>query len=127
MKYTQEQLEGMSDFDLNCLVAEYDKDEKLPKDWRESHFFSRSGDCLLSISLKTLVKNYCNYCNNWADMGPLILCNNIVLTPCMGENSGDVTAFFIDKNPITLEFDDNSKALRAAAIVYILAKQEGLA
>lgn len=61
-----------------------------------------------------------NYCNSWADMGPIILDNNIVITPCMGANIGDATGYSEHQNPVISEFNDNSKALRAAAIVFLM-------
>lgn len=38
----------------------------------------------------------------------------------MGINIGDATGYFEHKNPITHDFDDDSKALRAAAIVFLM-------
>lgn len=61
-----------------------------------------------------------DYCNSWSDMGPLALNNNIVITPCMGSNNGDATGYFEHKNPITIDFCVNYKALRAAAIVFLM-------
>lgn len=61
-----------------------------------------------------------DYCNNPADMWPIILENNIVLTPCMGANIGDATGYSEHQNPVISEFNDNSKALRAAAIVFLM-------
>ena len=126
MKYTQEQLEGMINFELNCLVAEYDKGEKLPKEWRESHFFRRLGDCLLSsdgdFSVKTLVKDYCN---SWADMGPLI--QELSIDIEWPESLGQASKYMQGTEDIFVGFKRKEEALRAAAIVYILVKQEGLA
>ena len=61
-----------------------------------------------------------DYCNNPADMWPIILENNIVVTPCMGANIGDATGYSEHENPVISEFNDNSKALRAAAIVFLI-------
>lgn len=61
-----------------------------------------------------------NGCNNPLDMWPIILENNIVITPCMGLNIGDATCYSEHKNPVISEFNDNSKALRAAAIVFLM-------
>lgn len=58
--------------------------------------------------------------NNPADMWSIILENNIVITPCMGANIGDATGYSEHQNPIISEFNDNSKALRAAAIVFLM-------
>ena len=58
--------------------------------------------------------------NNPADMWPIILENNIVITPCMGLNIGDATCYSEHQNPVISEFNDNSKALRAAAIVFLM-------
>lgn len=58
--------------------------------------------------------------SNPADMWPIILENNIVITPCMGFSIGDATGYSEHENPIISEFNDNSKALRAAAIVFLM-------
>lgn len=61
-----------------------------------------------------------DYCNNPAYMWPIILENNIVATPCMGASIGDATGYSEHQNPVISEFNDNSKALRAAAIVFLM-------
>ena len=68
------------------------------------------------------VQQIIDYCNSWADAGPVILDNHIVLTPCMGKNEGDATGYFEHENPITIEFSSNDQALRAAMIVFLMMK-----
>ena len=58
--------------------------------------------------------------NKPADMWPIILENNIVVTPCVGANIGNATGYSEHQNPVISEFSDNSKALRAAAIVFLM-------
>jgi len=40
----------------------------------------------------------------------------------MGNERGDATGYFEHKNPITIEFKSNDKALRSAMIVYLIMK-----
>lgn len=63
-----------------------------------------------------------DYCNNPSDALPVTLENCIAITPCMGCAHGDATGYFEHKNPITVEFKSNDKALRAAMIVYLMMK-----
>lgn len=63
-----------------------------------------------------------DYCNNPADMWPIILQNNIVITPCMGSNIGDATGYSEHVNPVLSEFSTNDRALRSAAIVFLMMK-----
>lgn len=98
--YTQEDLKEMSDFEINTLVAH-------AKGW-QPHYWHHLP----------------NYCNNWSDMGPLIVETKIAVTPSsklsvqMGFEENDWCASVVNfaswcENP-----------LRAAAIVYILIKQK---
>ena len=60
-----------------------------------------------------------NYCNNPSDAWPIIINNNIVVTPCMGNNAGDATGYLKNDNSTLIEFNDNKHALRAAMIVFL--------
>ena len=117
MKYELEQLEGMDDHRVNIEVSKLTNDE---------------GDGLL-IKFGTIINEHTgrevNYCNSWADMGPLIHEAKISLSPCYSADpvvysyspTGKWCAehFYLQSGQVT-----NTNPLRAAAIVYILIKQE---
>jgi len=108
----KEQLEAMSDFDLNCLIV--DKLEIIS----DVHFSSaitrhvKDGEVLRCA--ETL-----DYCNNPSDMMPLVFEKGISLVYMDEEYEahslccGDEVNNTLHKNP-----------LRAAAIVYLLIKGE---
>ena len=117
MKYTLEQLEGMSDKQISeavlSLITGYSIDEA--REIISTGYFSKS--------------SFCDYCNSWADMGPLIHEAKISLSPCYSADpvvysyspTGKWCAehFYLQSGQVT-----NTNPLRAAAIVYILIKQE---
>lgn len=57
-----------------------------------------------------------NFCGNPSRAWMHILNNHITITPRMGNNPGDATGYSKDANPVTIEFDANEEALRAALI-----------
>lgn len=97
-----------SDFEINKAVA-----IKICK--KED-----DGSDYMGFFLSDLMDNTPNYCNDPAAMWPIIVENNIVVTPCMGSNEGDVIRYFEHRNPVRICFEENSQALRAAAIVYLM-------
>ena len=106
MKYTKEQLEGMSDFDINRLIA-----ESLGQDW--------SGITADSYQAYPGLKDYCN---SWADMGPLLKPNNISI---VNEFKEKPCALVLDDLTDLMDWGGEFQCfhvneLRAAAIVYIL-------
>jgi len=107
----------MSDFEINKAIAEW-------FGFSYFGFYEQNGIMVrcnrLGGDTVTL-----DYCNNPADMWPIILENNIVVTPCMGANTGDATGYSEHQNPVISEFNDNSKALRAAAIVFLMVMEAG--
>ena len=64
-----------------------------------------------------------NYCNNWADMGPMIHKEKIILIFDPLTKLWFATTVF--NSWLNEEPRFNANPLRAAAIAYILAKQEG--
>lgn len=87
--------ESLSDFEINKLVAI--KSGKIKRSKTDKYFLNYGPD----------------YCNSWADMGPIIERENIsLLSPESCIPSWDAThkgILHVDKNP-----------LRAAAIVYLM-------
>ena len=107
MKYTQNQLIVMSDFDINCIIA---------KIQNESGVYMND---IVSQRVK-------DYCNSWSDMGPLLGPNNISI--CYDKKDFPC-AFVLEDISEFREWDFkvccfNGNVLRAAAIVYILIKQD---
>lgn len=106
MKYTQDQLEGMSDREIDWAIVSiiYGTEDK---DIRR--IFSSGGF---------------DYCNSWADMGPIIGRERISLIPV---SNMDVSWLAVPESGLHSHRSVGNNPLRAAAIVYILVKQEGLA
>jgi hypothetical protein len=110
MKYTQKQLEEMSDFEINKLLAKKDlvgilNLDRATKNAVEIIFANGQ------ISIK-------DYCNSWADMGPIAHKNNIsIMSPRVSnlfKNHWEVEAKGVQPNQVHIN------PLRAAAIVYLL-------
>ena len=91
--YTKEQLEGMIDYELDVQVH------------------------ILNNGLENRDPTP-NYCNNWADMGPLINDLSKLGTIVIADGFGLIP------KPLSLMICSAGKTLRAAAIVYILVMQE---
>ena len=103
--YTQEQLEGMSDNDIDNKVAQL---IGLNNGYRDKV----STTCTAMVHVKRVSKDYCN---NWAYMGPLIKETSINLI------NREHNLWCARKNTNSVK---HSNPLRAAAIVYILVMQE---
>lgn len=103
--------EEMSDFEINAAVA-----ERLGVDFEvhESCIYARvklGGDNVVSVS------GIVDYCNNWADAGPVIEENNIWIQPDM---IGDGLWHCYDRED---EFHSkHANPLRAAMIVFLMVK-----
>ena len=112
MKFTQEQLESMSDFELNLIVCE----KFIPVIVEDN----QSEDCS-SVMVNDIVNMYpLDFCNNWSDCGDLIEECNIGLDPT--DFGGEVEWFAKPEfSNEVLTMDKNPK--RAVTIVYILVKQ----
>ena len=109
MKYTQAELEGMSDLELNLIVAE------LQESGEGSEF-----DKVINRELKRSVEHgRIDYCNNWSDCGALIdECGIGLYHPSFDRK--EWSAYIIDE---FISVGDNPK--RAVTIVYILINQGG--
>ncbi|HEY7864616.1 MAG TPA: phage protein NinX family protein [Psychromonas sp.] len=102
IKYTQEQLEEMSDFEINKIAAELNGMDYSGVSEQMKHDY-----------------NMPDYCNNWSDMGPLIHRYKIAMTP-----QGWNTTLWSASTSINCDMTSiSSNPLRAAAVVYILIKQ----
>ena len=102
--YTQKQLEGMIDAQLTLIIyvmlyGKINEDKDMT-------------DLLLDGKI--------DYCNKWADMGPLILEANIKIIPRPDTHIGSSAAVAWYPHSCQSTCDDNSGLLRAATIVYIL-------
>jgi len=101
----------MSDFEINTLVAEKLGVDAKIEDGRLFTSKKHDGENFISVTTFT------DYCNNPADMWPLIVENNIWIQPDMvGDgywHSHGEDFWAKDKSP-----------LRAAAIVYLMIKDE---
>ena len=133
MKYTQEQLEAMSDFELNKAVAK-----------SIGHITFKSsmeGGC--DIGTEQVCRgvrfnkwvDYCNnwsdmdkwvdYCNNWSDMGTLIFDSGINLESPESIGIDDWCASNFSAVGLGSTINSYSEnPLRASAIIYILIKQD---
>ena len=125
MKYTKEQLESMSDLELNVLTFElktvpvspfqFEKRNGYYADTNTARYHVYDGD-------KSLGHYDVDYCNNWKDCGELIDALAI-------EKHGIIS---IDKSNLIFTSAGNAFTVkhenpkRAVAIVYILIKQESL-
>ena len=117
MKHTKEQLEAMSDFELNTIVVKFDKTRFLDK--------------LTNTSM--VAKGKVNYCKNWSDIGPLMEeCGISVIKVSDGYLAiGEWGYIDINSCETMLQIEQtgnqnesvNTNLKRAIAIVYILIKQ----
>lgn len=106
--------EEMSDLQINLLVA-----AAIGVDAAENEgvvFGAVKHDGANVVSVMGVV----DYCNNPSDAWPIILANNIVVTPAMGRNVGSAVGYLQHENCIEREFESNSGALRAAMIVFLM-------
>lgn len=110
MKY-----EGMSDYQISKLIAEYiyPKKIKLVKATKNNVV----DVWLPNGGLGFYKHEYVDYCNNPADMWPIIERERITVTPYEDKTQGwfatTDTSFFVD----------DKKPLRAAAIVFLMMKE----
>ena len=118
MKTIQE-LEAMSDFEINIIMAHYDpaiiNDTQPPQIQNES-----------AVYMNDIVSQWTmDWCNNWSDMGPLIewIFNENVT---FAINGGGIITSSLGVKFNGAKLNIECKPLRAAAIVYILIKQANL-
>ena len=112
MKYSKEQLEAMSDFDLNKLISHYQLKHDNSHTWFS---FSSRGE-VFSVNEKTNESALVDYCNKPSDIMPLVIENKI--NSLVTVNGWMV--FSEHDRPLESECEN---LLRAYAIVYILIKQ----
>ena len=120
MEFTQEQLESMTDLELNFSAAGlvYNK---------ESVSIS-NGSVLIYQGFDDGARNYngIDYCESWGDCGELIDELNLDIGPHFegGYSVSNATSFSWEGDPILDSYDiyhENIK--RAVTVVYILVKQ----
>jgi hypothetical protein len=116
MKYTQEQLEAMSDFEISSLIAvKAGVVDKIKPEWHDTRYYSVCDGGLKVTASGWPRRIFPNYCNSWADMGPIIEREGISLNRASIDSKEYVAYIFWSK----LEQADE-KPLRAAAIIYLL-------
>lgn len=128
MKYTVEQLEAMSDFEINKLVAI--KEGKRPGYYAQAtdtyNIELGSGSVAESPELRPhhVIEWVCrDYCNSWADMGVIIERDGISLIKWVNDEDGyeAVLVEYHGHEVVTGDlFSSHKNPLRAAAIVYLL-------
>ena len=114
MKHSKEQLEAMSDFEINCVVTSI-ADECDYSQWAVSEDGALFYHCGIDGSQYHSV-DILDYCTSIEDMMPLVFEERINL---LVTHNGWV-AFSEHDTPLESE---HKNPLRAAAIVYILVKQ----
>lgn len=112
----------MSDFEINKAVGEIALEGK----WacKPGHSGNES-DLWYYGSVDTFVTPYCqlpDYCNSWADAGPIIMGNKICLSCYPHRNDWD--AFTLSDKGYAEETTYDENPLRAAMIVFLMM-QEG--
>ena len=115
--HTKEQLEGMSDLQINKLVAVANGEYQEIPNYGEAVMV---GDkyCYYDDA-RNICECHADYCDNWADMGPIIHSARIgIQSPWTGSNIWRACNRGGDD---FVQFESSHEnILRAAAIVYIL-------
>lgn len=120
--------ESMSDFEINLKIATILSNESkggLVCEDQAASLKSKSSSALIH----DIVNQWeVNYCNSWADMGPLMIEAGISIqlvdVTLELEGSAYKWAEGHDMEITESNFEDNGKALRAAAIVYLMLKED---
>jgi hypothetical protein len=105
MNYTIEELENKSDRQIDYLVAE--KHLSISTDKDIQHMFQRG---------------MLNYCNSWADMGPIITASKIDLR--WNQTNEDLCQAGTLSGRNYSPYSRHANPLRAAAIVYLMIGEE---
>ena len=105
----------MSDFEINVLVAEKLGVGAKIEDGCLFTSKKHAGENVISVTTFT------DYCNNPADMWPLIFENKIDV--CFIDSANSWTSFGLTKNKLLVD-SSGDNPLRAAAIVYLMLKDE---
>lgn len=117
---------SVSDFEINKTIKTLEKEKRIAecKAWAiangntedEAEFFCNPPDNVYSIQIP-------DYCNSWADMGPIIAENRLHLNPNPeGWMAMGYTETTLEDGTICLgnEISFDARPLRAAAIVYLM-------
>ena len=120
MKFTREQLESMTDFQLNVVAANhfYDCDEIVTSPSKYGVKIHADG---------VLIDDSYNPCESWSDCGDLIDELNLAIEPHFegGYLVSNVTSFGWGGEPIIDSYEIyHENPRRAVTIVYILIKQQ---
>lgn len=110
--------EEMSDLQINLLVANAIGVDAAENSVVAFGAVSHEGGNVVSVI------GVVDYCNNPSDAWPIIIGNCIVVTPCAGGSDGCVEIYHAHKNSISIDFDSNEKALRAAMIVFLMMQEQ---
>ena len=119
MKHTKEQLEGMSDLEVNKLVAKVI--------YGDINTFTspseRNGEVWIEKASGGLINTNYDPCNNPSDMMPLVFDSTIELSPlfCGEWCASELNNYTYEEEPIYNGYQVAHKnPLRAAAIVWLL-------
>ena len=104
----------MSDFEINKMVAFLNG---IAPDEEQYHSHGDRSDGVLHCNGEKVV----DYCNDARDMWPLIVENKIDV--CFIDSASLWTSFGLTKNKLLVE-SSGDNPLRAAAIVYLMIKDE---
>jgi len=125
MIMTKEELESKSDFEINELTAiklglNISKEQWMHLGDRDENLViidtSKDSSDIINRTFDTV-----DYCNNWADMGPLLLEELIETAPLCNGNKWKAVVVKYDKRGNAIHYISKHKnPLRAAAIVYLL-------
>lgn len=122
MQYTQEQLEAMSDFDINQMIA------KIGCIGQSIEWLPQRAVC--GILLPDFMDNACylitplrreqkvDFCNNWSDIGALIESNRIGLT-----FGSEMCSAVVVNTKVKMLQVTGENVKRCAAIVYLLMEE----
>lgn len=128
MKHSKEELEAMSDFDINVIMAHIIYSNLSGQDFTKhlavKYSSENSCECIYYLGGEPL-----DYCNNPLDMMHLVFDLGIELSPlfCGEWSASHIDNYTYEQEPVYDSFQAvDSNPLRAAAIVYILIKQGDL-
>lgn len=116
--------ESMSDLEINKLVKSKVKGIK-DREFAEWSNAQGINPVNLICSENIYSIQVPDYCNSWADMGPIIQEHGIDITWPEKELNAEGNVYkYMDNESISLDVSDSKDVLRAAAIVFLMS-QEG--
>lgn len=110
---TQQELEAMTDFELNRLTAELKG--VYHSEFKEVVYGAIKREGVINVPTPV------DYCNNWGDCGALI--DECGITTKVARCTEFVAWFAMDSNKMGLSVLNKNDPKRAITIVYILIKQ----